>query len=105
SRRRPSLPVELWLNPFLGLILLLLLLLLAWTLGVVALIWTCERLSDVWDWVRGGPRRRAWAQAMERLPFGRRVLGTVTAHHHFGIVVDVGDPLATGLVTIKDFCD
>ena len=101
-RRRPSPALAPGLNPLAALILLVL---LVWTLGVVALIWICERLSDVWDWARGAPRRMAWAQAVRQFPVGRCVAGTVTAHRLLGIVVDVGDPVATGSVESTDSFD
>jgi ribosomal protein S1 len=46
-----------------------------------------------------------WEEAKRRFPVGRRVRGTVTAHHPFGIFVDLGDPTALGLVQITDFRD
>jgi hypothetical protein len=98
-RRRPTPAWEPGLNPFTALVLLVFIM---WTLGVVALIWACERLSDAWDWARGGPRRMAWAQAKQQFPVGRRVEATVTAHRLLGIVVDVGDPVATGMVVFTD---
>jgi ribosomal protein S1 len=46
-----------------------------------------------------------WEEAKLRFPIGRLVRGVVTAHHPFGIFVDLGDPVATGLVQITDFVD
>ena len=46
-----------------------------------------------------------WEAAKQRFPAGRVVRGTVTAHHPFGIFVDLGDPVATGLVQITEFLD
>ena len=46
-----------------------------------------------------------WESAKQRFPVGLVVEGTVSAHHPFGIFVDLGDPVATGLVQITDFVD
>lgn len=46
-----------------------------------------------------------WEEAKRRFPVGRRVHGIVAAHHPFGIFVDLGDPVALGLVQITDFLD
>lgn len=46
-----------------------------------------------------------WEETKLRFPIGRLVRGVVTAHHPFGIFVDLGDPIATGLVQITDFVD
>ena len=46
-----------------------------------------------------------WEQAKQRFPVGRLVQGRVTAHQPFGIFVDLGDPVAVGLVPITDFLD
>jgi hypothetical protein len=46
-----------------------------------------------------------WDEAKRRFPVGSRVQGTVVDHRPFGIFVDVGDPVALGLVSITDFCD
>ena len=46
-----------------------------------------------------------WEAAKQRFPAGRVVHGTVVAHHPFGIFVDLGDPVATGLVQITEFLD
>jgi ribosomal protein S1 len=46
-----------------------------------------------------------WEVPKQRFPAGRIVRGTVTAHRPFGIFVDLGDPVATGLVQITEFLD
>jgi ribosomal protein S1 len=46
-----------------------------------------------------------WEEAKQRFPVGRRVHGVVTQHCPFGIFVDMGDPVAKGLVQITDFLD
>lgn len=46
-----------------------------------------------------------WEDAKLRFPVGKRVSGTVTLHCPFGIFIDLGDPVATGLVQIVDFLD
>lgn len=46
-----------------------------------------------------------WEDAKLRFPVGCRVWGVVVSHHSFGIFVDLGDPLALGLVQITDFLD
>jgi ribosomal protein S1 len=46
-----------------------------------------------------------WEAAKQRFAAGRVVRGTVTAHRPFGIFVDLGDPVATGLVQITEFLD
>jgi ribosomal protein S1 len=46
-----------------------------------------------------------WDAAKQRFPVGCVVRGTVVAHRAFGIIVDLGDPVATGLVQITDFLD
>jgi ribosomal protein S1 len=46
-----------------------------------------------------------WEETKLRFPIGRLVRGVVAAHHPFGIFVDLGDPIATGLVQITDFVD
>ena len=46
-----------------------------------------------------------WEAAKKRFPAGRVVHGTVSAHCPFGIFVDLGDPIATGLVQITEFLD
>ena len=46
-----------------------------------------------------------WEEALQRFPIGCRVNGFVTAHRPFGIFVDLGDPVALGLVQITDFLD
>jgi ribosomal protein S1 len=48
---------------------------------------------------------RSWEEAKLRFPTGRLVIGTVSQHHPFGIFVDLGDPVAKGLVQITDFVD
>ncbi len=46
-----------------------------------------------------------WEQAKSRIKIGSRVRGIVTAHYPFGIFVDIGDPVAVGLIQIVDFVD
>lgn len=46
-----------------------------------------------------------WEKAKRRIEIGKRVRGIVTAHAPFGIFVDIGDSIATGLVQITDFLD
>jgi ribosomal protein S1 len=46
-----------------------------------------------------------WEEAKHRFPVGKRVRGTVTRHCPFGIFVDLGDPVAVGLVEIPSFPD
>ena len=46
-----------------------------------------------------------WEEAKQRFPVGRVVRGTVIAHCPFGIFVDLGDQVATGLVQITEFLD
>lgn len=46
-----------------------------------------------------------WEKAKQRFPTGCRVRGTVTAHHPFGIFVDLADPVASGLIQITEFRD
>jgi ribosomal protein S1 len=46
-----------------------------------------------------------WDEAKKRFPVGARVRGVVTQHHPFGIFVDLGDPVALGLVQITEFLD
>ena len=46
-----------------------------------------------------------WEEAKQRFPVGRFVRGRVAAHHPFGILVDLDDPVALGLVQITDFLD
>ena len=46
-----------------------------------------------------------WAAAKQRFPVGRVVRGTVVRHCPFGVFVDLGDPVATGLVQITEFLD
>jgi ribosomal protein S1 len=46
-----------------------------------------------------------WEEAKKRFPVGQRVHGTVTRHCPFGIFVDLGDPVAVGLVEIVNFLD
>jgi ribosomal protein S1 len=41
-----------------------------------------------------------WEEAKQRFPIGCRVRGTVVDHRPFGIFVDLGDPVALGLVQI-----
>ena len=47
----------------------------------------------------------AWEEVKQRFPIGSRVVGKVSAHHPFGIIVDISDPIALGLVQITDFLD
>src|SRR5262245_4892694 len=57
----------------------------------------------------GGSKKEAtavtWEEVKRRFPVGRRVHGVVTAHHPFGIFVDLRDPVALGLVQVTDFLD
>jgi ribosomal protein S1 len=46
-----------------------------------------------------------WEEAKHRFPVGARVHGVVIEHHPFGIFVDLGDPVALGLVQITEFRD
>lgn len=46
-----------------------------------------------------------WEAAKRRFKVGSRVTGIVASHKPFGIFVDIGDPVATGLVQIIDFLD
>jgi ribosomal protein S1 len=46
-----------------------------------------------------------WDDAKKRFPVGAQVHGVVTQHHPFGILVDLGDPVAKGLVQITEFLD
>src|SRR5690349_14778402 len=46
-----------------------------------------------------------WEETKQRFPVGLRVRSTATAHHPFGIFVDLGDSDALGLVQITDFRD
>jgi ribosomal protein S1 len=46
-----------------------------------------------------------WEEAKLRFPRGLRVRGTVSAHRPFGIFVNLGDPVAVGLVQITEFSD
>ena len=46
-----------------------------------------------------------WEEAMRRFPVGSRVRGTVTVHRPYGVFVDLGDPVAVGLIQITDFLD
>ncbi len=50
-------------------------------------------------------RNEMWEAAKQRFPAGRVVSGTVLSHHPYGIFVDLGDPVARGLVQIPDFLD
>ena len=46
-----------------------------------------------------------WEEAKARFPVGTKVSGVVTQHRPFGIFVDLGDPVALGLVQITEFLD
>jgi ribosomal protein S1 len=46
-----------------------------------------------------------WEEAKTRFPPGKVVSGVVIAHYPFGIFVDLGDPVAIGLVQIPEFRD
>lgn len=46
-----------------------------------------------------------WDEAKKRFPVGVCVNGIVTQHCPFGVFVDLGDPVATGLIQIVDFRD
>ena len=46
-----------------------------------------------------------WEQAKARFPVGTKVRGVVTRYCPFGIFVDLGDPVALGLVQIPEFLD
>lgn len=46
-----------------------------------------------------------WEAVQRRFPVGSVVRGTVTAHHPFGVFVDLGDPVALGLVQVTEFLD
>jgi ribosomal protein S1 len=46
-----------------------------------------------------------WDEAKRRFPPGARVSGIVTQHFPFGVFVDLGDPVAIGLIQITDFVD
>ena len=48
---------------------------------------------------------RSWGEVKQRFPMGSVVAGVVSQHHPFGVFVDLGDPLAIGLVQITDFRD
>jgi ribosomal protein S1 len=52
-----------------------------------------------------GEDGRSWEEAQQRFPTGMLVTGTVSQHHPFGIFVDLGDPVALGLVQITEFRD
>jgi ribosomal protein S1 len=43
--------------------------------------------------------------AQRKYPLGLRVRGVVVQHATFGIFVDIGDPMALGLVQVIDFLD
>jgi ribosomal protein S1 len=49
--------------------------------------------------------RDRWEEAKQRFPVGKAVAGVVTRHYPFGIFVDLGDPVAVGLVEIVNFLD
>ena len=51
------------------------------------------------------PGSHMWDEAKKRFPVGARVRGVVIRHLPFGIFVDLGDPVALGLVQITDFVD
>jgi ribosomal protein S1 len=46
-----------------------------------------------------------WEEAKKRFPVGTRVRGVVVQHCPFGVFVDLGDPIARGLVQITEFLD
>jgi ribosomal protein S1 len=54
---------------------------------------------------RAGKPTSMWEESKRRFPVGRRVRGVVTEHCPFGVFVDLGDPVARGLVQITDFLD
>ncbi len=43
--------------------------------------------------------------AKRRFPVGTRVRGIVTQHCPFGVFVNLGDPVATGLIQVTEFLD
>jgi ribosomal protein S1 len=51
------------------------------------------------------PGSGIWDEAKEQVPVGVRVHGIVTQHRPFGILVDLGDAVAKGLVQITEFLD
>jgi ribosomal protein S1 len=63
-------------------------------------LWSCEGL--LFGRARGFGM---WDEAKKRFPVGARVHGIVTHHCPFGIFVDLGDPVAKGLVEIPSFLD
>ena len=46
-----------------------------------------------------------WEETKHRIKLGSRLQGVVIEHKPFGIFVDIGDPVAIGLVQIIDFRD
>jgi ribosomal protein S1 len=46
-----------------------------------------------------------WDDAKKQFPIGRRVRGVVAQHQPFGVFIDIGDAVTTGLVQISDFLD
>ena len=46
-----------------------------------------------------------WEKAKHRIKIGSRIRGIVKSHAPFGIFVDIGDPIALGLIQITDFSD
>jgi hypothetical protein len=46
-----------------------------------------------------------WEEAKRRFPIGQKVQATVTLHCPFGVFVDLGDPVAKGLVEVVNFLD
>lgn len=43
-----------------------------------------------------------WEKAKSRIKIGSRVKGIVKSHKPFGFFVDIGDPMALGLIQITD---
>jgi len=46
-----------------------------------------------------------WEEIAKRFPVGARVRGVVVQHCPFGVFVDLGHPVAQGLVEIVNFLD
>jgi ribosomal protein S1 len=46
-----------------------------------------------------------WEEAKQWFPVGCRVRGVVAQHCPFGVFVDLGDPVARGLLEITEFLD
>jgi hypothetical protein len=75
--------------------------------GRVWLIYTEDQEHNprVLGQLTGAEGAGSWDAAKQRFPAGRVVHGIVTAHRPFGIFVDLGDPVAYGLVQITEFLD